>query len=96
MSADPVHQLSLQPLSSSTWRLCDTRVASSDAASVLAYIEAADEGGFDVTWVYGGAGTAWFPTMDELLNGAVRHLVACASRRGKPKPIAHRPPLAAL
>lgn len=96
MSADPVPHLSLEPLSPTTWRLCDTRVARSDAASVLAYVEESDRGGYDVIWVHGGAGTAWFRGMDELLVGAVQHLAACASRRRKPKPIAHRPPLAAL
>jgi hypothetical protein len=34
--------------------------------------------------------------VDELLRGAIHHLAAAAPRRAKPKPIAHRPPLAAL
>ncbi|WP_020097945.1 hypothetical protein [Microbacterium sp. 11MF] len=96
MSADPVHQLILQPLSPTAWRLCDSRVDSSDAASVIAYVEAADPAGFDVTWVHGGSGSAWFADMDQLLIDAARHVAACAPRRAKPKPIAHRPPLAAL
>ncbi|MFI8634047.1 hypothetical protein ACIGEP_15795 [Microbacterium sp. NPDC077663] len=96
MSDDPVGRLILQPLSASAWRLCDSSVAASDAASLLAYVEAADDGGYDVTWVYFTRGTAWYPTVDELLRGALRHLSAATPRRVKPKPIAHRPPLAAL
>ncbi|MCK6079985.1 hypothetical protein KZX37_05035 [Microbacterium sp. EYE_5] len=96
MSADPVHQLTLEALAPGAWRLCNSRVSRADAANLLAYVEEAADGGYDVTWVHGGSGTAWFPTVDELLLGGARHLAACASRRGKPKPIAHRPPLAAL
>lgn len=96
MKDDPDRRLILEPLSASAWRLCDSTAAASDAASLLAYVEASENGGFDVTWVYGGRGTAWFPTVDELLRGAVHHLSAAAPRRVKPKPIAHRPPLAAL
>ncbi len=96
MPPDPVHRLALDPLAHDAWRLCDTRVPSGDAASVLAYIERTGDGGYEVTWVHGGSGTAWFPSQEELFAAAARHLAACASRRGKPKPIAHRPPLAAL
>lgn len=96
MSDDPIGRLILEPLSPSAWRLCDSSAAASDAAHLLAYVEAADDGGYDVTWVYCARGTAWYPTVDELLRGALRHLAAAAPRRGKPKPIAHRPPLAAL
>lgn len=96
MSEDPRRRLILEPLSASAWRLCDATAAASDAAHLIAYVEAADDGGYDVTWVFCGRGTGWYPTVDELLRGAIRYLAAAAPRRAKPKPIAHRPPLAAL
>lgn len=96
MSADPVQRLILVPLSASAWRLCDSSVSSSDAAHLLAYIEAVADGGFEVTWVYGGRGTATYATTEAVLRVAVRRVAAAAPRRVKPKPIAHRPPLAAM
>lgn len=95
MPDDPAPRLRLQPLGPDAWRLCDRSVAEADAENVLAYVERRN-GRYEVTWVRGGAGTSVFASVDALLAGAMQHLAECSSRRRKPRPIAHRPPLAAL
>lgn len=96
MPDDPAPRLRLQPLGSHAWRLCDSTVAEADAENVLAYVERTADSRYEVTWVRGGAGTAVFASIDALFAGAAQHLAECSSRRRKPRPIAHRPPLAAL
>lgn len=95
MPADPVHILRLQPIGEGAWRLRDAAVAEDNADAVIAYVERRDDE-YEVTWVRGGGGYARFESVPALLDGAERHLAACASRRRKPIPIAHRPPLAAM
>ncbi|MFS0866425.1 hypothetical protein AB3M83_03700 [Microbacterium sp. 179-B 1A2 NHS] len=95
MPADPVHILRLQPIGPRAWRLCDAAVADSDADTVVAYVERHDDE-YEATWVRGGGGYARFESVEDLIAAADRHLAACASRRGKPIPIPHLPPLATM
>lgn len=87
-------QLWLDPLTVSTWRLCDHSVSSSDPASVVAYVELRPDGRYEVTWVAHGIQTRTYATMGELLSDAAEVLDDCASRAAwrKPVPIPHRPP----
>jgi hypothetical protein len=87
------HQLALDPLTDTTWRLCDRSFASCDADNVVAYIEALPDGGYEAVWVSHGGGVAVFASLDELMQRAVE-IVAPQRPRGpvKPIPIAHRPP----
>ncbi|MDJ1114566.1 hypothetical protein [Microbacterium dauci] len=96
MPDDPAPRFRLQPLGRDCWRLCDSAVAEADAEVVLAYVERRSDGRYEATWVRGGAGSALFGSVDALLSGAARHLAECAPRRVKPRPIAHRPPLAPI
>jgi len=96
MTADPVPHLTLQPIAPGSWRLCDAGVPSSDAASLIAYVEGSKEDGYDITWVHGGRGTLWVSSIDDLMAAATDRRAASAPRRVKPKPIAARPPLAAF
>lgn len=90
------HQLVLDPLSDSTWRLCDRSVAVCDADSVIAYIERLADGRYEVIWVSHGVGVDMFASLDEVRARAAE-IVAPRRPRApvKPIPIAHRPPLAA-
>jgi hypothetical protein len=96
MPDDPAPRFRLQALGRDCWRLCDSAVAEADADVVLAYVERRSDGRYEATWVRGGAGFAVFGSVDALFQGAARHLAECAPRRGKPRPIAHRPPLAPI
>lgn len=96
MTADPVPDLTLQPIAAGSWRLCDARMPASDAASLIAYVEGSQEKGYDITWVHGGRGTTWVATMADLLSAAGNRAAYAAPRRVKPKPIPARPPLAAF
>lgn len=89
------HQLTLDPLSDRTWRLCDHSFAACDADSVVAYIELREDALYEVTWVTHGVGTAVYETLGDLLREA-GELFAASQHRGatKPIPIPHRPPLA--
>ncbi|HWJ86063.1 MAG TPA: hypothetical protein VNR62_11575 [Cellulomonas sp.] len=94
-AVDRAHQLTLDPLSDRTWRLCDRSFASCDADSVVAYIELRDNGMYEVTWVSHGVGTATYETLGELLRDAGELFARTPPRgAGKPIPIPHRPPLA--
>jgi len=89
------HQLCLDPLSETTWRLRDRAVATCDADSVVAYVELRPDGLYEATWVAHGIGTATYPAIADLLRAAA-DLLGEPDRRGshKPVPIPHRPPLA--
>lgn len=90
------HQLVLDPLSDSTWRLCDRSVAACDADNVVAYIERLPDGAYEVIWVSHGVGMATFATLDEVRARAAEMVAPRRPRAPvKPVPIAHRPPLAA-
>lgn len=89
------HQLTLDPLGDDAWRLCDRALATSDARSVIAYVERRPDGRYEVTWVLHGIATATYATLDELLSKAAAILSSpLDSSSGKPIPIPHRPPLA--
>lgn len=92
----PVHRLVLEPLEEGTWRLCDQAAASSDAESVVAYVERRRDGQYEVTWVVSGIGGYLFASTVEILRAATAGLrPRIRSQAVKPIPIAHRPPLAA-
>jgi len=95
MRSDPP-QLVLDPLSDTTWRLCDRSVAACDADNVVAYIERLADGTYEVIWVSHSVGIATFATLEEVQARAAE-IVAPRRPRGpvKPIPIAHRPPIAA-
>lgn len=88
-------QLVLDPLSPTSWRLCDPSFGACEADSVVAYVEQRRDGRYGVTWVSRGVGTATFDTLDDVLRSA-RALFEATRPRGatKPIPIPHRPPLA--
>jgi hypothetical protein len=95
---DNYHQLELVPLGEGAWRVCDRSVASSDAASVIAYVEQIPMDDFhelmyEVVWVHGTRGTTRHTSIQSVLLMAA-DLVAATSSSGaaKPKPIAHFPP----
>ncbi|RZI95601.1 MAG: hypothetical protein EOO67_02210 [Microbacterium sp.] len=93
--SDIPDQLVLDPLSPTSWRLCDQSFGAREADSVVAYVEQRRDGRYGVTWVSRGVGTATFDSLEEVLRSA--HALFEASRpRGatKPIPIPHRPPLA--
>ncbi|WP_345751322.1 hypothetical protein [Microbacterium rhizophilus] len=95
---DTIHQLELVPLGEGAWRICDSNVASSDAASVIAYVERmpADESSelsYEVVWVQYTRGTTRHTSIQSVLTMAADLVAASASTgRAKPKPIAHFPP----
>lgn len=93
--SDIPDQLALDPLSPTSWRLCDRSFGANEADSVVAYIEHRDDGRYAVTWVSRGVGTATFDSLDDVLRTA-RALFEASRPRGatKPIPIPHRPPLA--
>lgn len=93
MDRDDIHQLELTPLATGSWRLCDRSVAGCDAASVVAYVEQLDDGGYEAVWVSVGIGSARFTTLESLFHAALRLLEQSASFGPlKPSPIPHRPP----
>ena len=69
-----VHQLVLIPLMRDSWRLCDRTVASSDADSLVAYVESVDGEGYEVVWVVAGAGVETFTRLEEILCAALERL----------------------
>lgn len=95
--ADDVRQLILSPLDATSWRLCDRSVASSHAASLVAYVEQLGPSLYEVVWVSVGAGAQRFRSIDEVFRAAVGLLDEATARVvGKPVPIPHRRPLAPL
>ena len=89
----PTQQLNLDPLSESSWRLCDGALQPCDAESVLAYVELRDDGRYEVIWVAHVRGRAEFDTLGEVLEWAARRLTApVRPRTTKPIPIPHRSP----
>lgn len=99
---DTYHQLELMPLTEGAWRICDRSVASSDAASVIAYVEQLttddrSELCFEVVWVHGTRGITRHTSLQSVLLMAADLLAGTVSAgRAKPKPIAHFPPRTAL
>ncbi|WEK13385.1 MAG: hypothetical protein P0Y48_13120 [Candidatus Microbacterium phytovorans] len=91
------HRLTLDPLSDTTWRLCDSSFAACDADSIVAYIELRPDDRYEVTWIARGIGVATFGSLSDVLDSAsaVLHTPAREPAR-KPIPIAHRPPLSAV
>ncbi|QOC25148.1 hypothetical protein [Microbacterium hominis] len=91
-----VHQLELEPLTSSTWRLIDQAVARCDAGCVLAYVEQRPDGRYEATWVATGIATRTYASTQELLSDAVALVTVPPARPYlKPVPIPHRrPPVA--
>ena len=90
------HQLGLDPLSDTSWRLCDRATSMCDADSVIAYIELRRDGRYEVTWVAHGIGTAAYSSMAEVRDAAAVLLDEPVRRAStKPVPIPHRPPLGA-
>lgn len=89
------HQLWLDPLTETTWRLRDRAVSSSDPAGVVAHVELRPDGRYEVTWVAHGIQTRTYTTMAELLSDAADVIDDRASRKTwtKPVPIPHRPPI---
>ncbi len=87
------HRLVLMPLDERSWRLCDRSVPHHDPRRVVAYVEVAQSGGYQVTWVSVGFGSARYSSLEALLHAAVKLI---SSRRSsgalKPQPIPHRPP----
>lgn len=71
---DDVHQLVLVPLMRDAWRLCDRTVASSDADSLVAYVESVDDEAYDVVWVAGGAGVETYTRLEDILRAAFERL----------------------
>jgi len=93
MRSTDIHQLELTPLAERSWRLCDRSVAGSDAASVIAYVEQLDTGGYEAVWVSVGIGCVRFTSIEALFRAALR-LIEQSGSLGpfKPSPIPHRPP----
>jgi hypothetical protein len=93
-SAPGVHQLVLAQLDDSSWRICDQTVASSDPASLVAYVEQVDLSDYLVVWVSPGHGTARFTSLEDVFLAAVRHVQAVdAAQEAKPVPIPHLRPI---
>jgi hypothetical protein len=95
---DTYHQLELVPLGEGAWRVCDRSVATSDAASVIAYVEHQptddrSELSYEAVWVQFTRGTTRHTSIESVLLMAA-DLVAASGSTGpsKPKPIAHFPP----
>ncbi|MEL5992234.1 hypothetical protein ACOKGD_12460 [Microbacterium phosphatis] len=99
---DTYHQLAVVPLSEGAWRICDSTVAASDAASVIAYVEQLttddrSELCFEAVWVHGTRGITRHTSIQSVLLMATDLLSGLASAGpAKPKPIAHFPPRTAL
>jgi len=88
-----IHQLILTPLGDRAWRLCDRSMASNDVASVVAYVEQLESGGYEAVWVSVGLGSAQFASWDDLFRSASRMIEQSRSLGAlKPAPIPHRPP----
>jgi len=87
------HRLTLDPLTDTTWRLCDRAVPGDETGTVVACVELRPDGRYAVTWVAHGIATATFATLGELLDSA-SSLLQDRPRRpaSKPIPIPHRPP----
>lgn len=93
MKHDDIHQLVLTPLGDRAWRLCDRGVATSEAASVVAYVELLDSGAYEAVWVSVGLGSARFSSLEGVFRAAVELLGQSRSLGAfKPAPIPHRPP----
>lgn len=92
MTSD-IHQLMLEPLAESEWRLADHAVARDHPESVIAHIERRRDGWYHVTWIAHGVGSGIYASLRDVLAEASR-LVAAAHRAParKPQPIPHRPP----
>ncbi|MBO3663631.1 hypothetical protein [Microbacterium stercoris] len=95
---DTYHQLELVPLTEGAWRICDTSVDSSDAASVIAYVEQLptddrSELCFEVVWVQCTRGLTRHTSLQSVLLLAAKLLADAANV--KPLRIAHFPPRAA-
>jgi len=87
-------QLVLEPIDDGAWRLSDRSIRSSDAASVIAYVERRPDGLYEVTWLISGVGAYIFRTLADLVRSAAAasRPVGNRSHATKPVPIAHRPP----
>lgn len=94
---DDFRRLELVPLAEGAWRVCDSSVASCDAASVVAYVERiatddADEVSYEVVWIQGPRGTTRHTSIQSVLLVAADRIAADASHAERPMPIAHFPP----
>ena len=92
MAYGPVHQLELVPLGEGAWRLCDRSVEEDDPASVIAYVEQAEEF-LEVVWLHGRFGWARFTQLGEVLEAAAGELAPPhADRARRPIEIPHFAP----
>ncbi len=91
-SGVPGNRLQLDELDERSWRLCDSRVARSDARYVVAYIEAVSSG-FSVVWLHGIVGRSHFPDLKGLLDFAAQAIVGTETHGAtRPIPIPHFAP----
>jgi hypothetical protein len=81
---DELHQLELVPMTRDSWRVCDRAVASSDARSIVAYVEQRAAGVYDVVWVVAGIGVETFTRLEDVLRAAAELL------SGQPRPRSRR------
>lgn len=75
---EPINQLTFEPLGRAAWRPGDQAVASSDAQSIIAYVELREHGGYDVAWVLHHGDIQRYPSLEAVLRTAVGMLAAPA------------------
>ncbi|MCR2812390.1 hypothetical protein NQ166_03070 [Microbacterium sp. zg.Y1090] len=83
----------VEPMGHNAWRLLD-KAADNAAQALLAYVELTVEGPYEAVWVAARTGTSRHETLEEVVR--VAHDLfspPAVSRRTKPIPIAHHPPL---
>lgn len=92
---EAIQRLSLEPLGETTWRLCDTSFAESDARRIVAFVERMPHGTYEVTWVVPQLGVQRLSRIDDVLREALAWIRLDGSRGArhtKPIPIPHLPP----
>lgn len=66
-------EIEFKPLDRRSWRVCDRRAGSCDAAGLIGYVERVREG-YDVVWMLGPRTPSRFESLEAILDAAVIRL----------------------
>lgn len=85
--------IQLVPISETAWRLCDARVAQTDADHLIAYVEIGRQGDYEVVWIRGPRRRSRVASLEQCT--ALAALLLAEEQppgRLRPVPISHFPP----
>ncbi len=76
---DGVHQLVLESLDASTWRLSDRAVPRGNANAILGCVERMGDGVYEVIWLVGGLSKQQFSSLESVLLAGVARIHGAAA-----------------